>query len=194
MTSLSVSIGTSARTGASVAWEPRPESGMANPHLIVIGPTGTGKSHLLKILITGIARSENSVFVIDTLGDYAGTSGYALLAAMLPPTLPLTVIEPGGAGLAINPLRIQPTDRQGPLGPATRVSGIFARWCGFDDRHRGLLTTIIMDVYARAGITNWDMSTWRRTPPTLREVRALLAEYAHDSESTRHDIARALSS
>ena len=111
---------------------------------------------------------------------------------MLPPTPMLTVIEPGRAGLGMNPLQIQPAEHLGPLGPAIRVSGILARWCGFDHVHRNLLLNIIVDAYERAGITSWDTSTWQRTPPTLREVRDLLDTYVQEVETARHDIARTL--
>src|SRR6201988_3783660 len=46
--------------------------GLANPHGLVTGATGTGKTVSLQVLAEGLARAGVSVFAADIKGDLSG--------------------------------------------------------------------------------------------------------------------------
>jgi len=70
-------LGSDAETGKEVFWNPDPGSGSANPHVLILGESGFGKTYTIASLSAELAQ-ENIVSVIF---DY----GQGFSPATLPP-------------------------------------------------------------------------------------------------------------
>jgi hypothetical protein len=70
-------LGSDAETGEEVCWNPDPGSGSANPHVLILGESGFGKTYTIASLSSELAQ-ENLVSVVF---DY----GQGFTPATLPP-------------------------------------------------------------------------------------------------------------
>jgi hypothetical protein len=61
-------LGSDAETGEAVWWNPDPGSGSANPHVLIIGESGFGKTYTIASLSAELAR-ENLVSIIFDYGQ-----------------------------------------------------------------------------------------------------------------------------
>lgn len=80
-----VLLGSDAETGEEVSWNPDPGSGSANPHVLILGESGFGKTYTIASLSAELAQ-ENIVSIIF---DY----GQCFSPATLPPEF-VTATDP----------------------------------------------------------------------------------------------------
>jgi hypothetical protein len=101
-----------------VYWNPDPQTGTANPHVLVLGESGFGKTYLISALLAELAQQQ----IVSVIFDYGqGFSNSAAPQEFLELAKP-TEIEASREGIAINPLQIFPSDMHGPLNVAQRVA------------------------------------------------------------------------
>jgi hypothetical protein len=123
-TSLSpILLGSDAETGEEVCWNPDPGSGAANPHVLILGESGFGKTYTVASLSAELAQ-ENVISIVFDYGQ--GFSPATLPAEFVAATNPLE-LHAGRDGVDINPLQIFPSDLHGPVNVAQRVADTFAR-------------------------------------------------------------------
>ena len=172
-----VLLGEDAETGEEVSWNPDPASGSANPHVLILGESGFGKTYTIASLSSELAQ-EN---VVSVVFDY----GQGFTPATLPPefkdaTNPLE-IHAGRDGVDINPLQIFPSDMHGPVNVAQRVADTFGHvYKKIGVQQHAVIRQAVLDVMADAGITLDDPTSWTTDLPSFSAVQAKLQSYSRD--------------
>jgi hypothetical protein len=116
-------LGNDAESNEEVFWNPDPESGAPNPHVLVLGESGFGKTYTIACLLAELAQQR----LLSVVLDYG--QGFALdtlSPEFLKAANPIELFA-SRDGLDINPLQIFPSDLHGPVNVAQRVADTFAR-------------------------------------------------------------------
>lgn len=157
-----------------------------NANMVIFGPSGQGKSHLVKtdlcrqFLLYGQGREEgelrNQVFVVDPDSEY-GRVAQALGGQVIR-------LSPGSRD-RINPFDLPqtPPERGEEAGDVLadhlqRLHNLLAIMLGQGDlsqEEHSLLDQALVDTYQRFGITR-DLRTQSRRPPLLRDLAITLAQ------------------
>ncbi len=168
-------LGSDAETGEDVYWNPDPSSGAANPHVLILGESGFGKTYAIAALCAELAQ-EN---VVSVVFDYAqGFSPATLPREFGGATRPLE-LHAGRDGLDINPLQIFPSDLHGPLNVAQRVADTFSRiYKGVGVQQHAVIRQAVLDVMADVGIMPGASASWSSDLPTFGSVQSKLHSYA----------------
>ncbi len=129
----------------------------SNPHIIVFGASGTGKSELMKSIIakltsTGIVEK---VFVIDFHGEYSNLKDFT----------DVDVVDVGGYGINILEL-----GGKSPRDRAYEVAESFQKALNLGPLQRIMLQKIIEEAYAEKGVVEDDRESWNCEPPSLQDV------------------------
>lgn len=190
LSSVAVPVGREVTTGRQVYWDPNPDYGSANPHLMIIGESGFGKTYAIQCLVAELALRRIPSIVID----YG--RGFDVDAApkeFINLTNPVEVLA-GVHGININPLQIYPTDINGPLNVAVRVSDSFSRVYRIGVQQHAMLRDVIVEVFEDRGIQASESSTWLRSPPFLSDVDERLGQIATDRFHRKAKVALSLRS
>ncbi|MFI5461336.1 MAG: helicase HerA domain-containing protein [Isosphaerales bacterium] len=168
-------LGSDAESGEEVVWNPDPGSGAVNPHVLILGESGFGKTYTIASLSAELAQ-EN---VVSVVFDY----GQGFSPATLPPeyvaaTNPLE-LHVGRDGVDINPLQVFPSDLHGPVNVAQRVADTFAHvYTRMGVQQHAIVRQAVLDVMADAGITLDAPNSWAEDLPAFANVQAKLLSYA----------------
>jgi type IV secretory pathway VirB4 component len=162
--------------GGGLVELPAPDAG-PNRNLVVLGPSGGGKSYAVKAALLQALLLGATVWVVDREGEYAALVGAAGGATVR--------LAPGAGGAGLNPLAPSPAappDEDGP-GPdplAERAATVVAllgvllgEGRGLTAREAAAVDAAVQATYAAAGLTA-DPATWAR-PPALADLRRRLA-------------------
>lgn len=185
-----VLVGQDSRRRTPVAWHPGPEEGNANPHLLIVGESGYGKTYAIQCLLAELANAGTSSIVFDYAQGFVGASLHTTFVRAARPR----ELHASSRGININPLRISPADVNGPVNAAVRVSDTFARIYHIGIQQHSLLRDTILSAYESAGIARDRPRTWELSPPTLADVFATISEYAEDKEHPTFRLAQSLRS
>lgn len=166
-TASGVLYGLNAVSGAPVLWD---RFAQDNYNSIALARSGAGKSYLtklelLRLLFTGVTAS-----VIDPEDEYV----------RLAETVGGHIIALGADGVRLNPFDLPAAADDGEDVLTRRVLFLHAFLAvllssDLAAAEKAVLDRAIVATYARAGITT-DPRTWQRTPPTLGDLTAVLAE------------------
>ncbi|MEV0961238.1 DUF87 domain-containing protein [Streptomyces sp. NPDC049910] len=169
-----VLYGLNAVSGAPVVWD---RFAQDNYNSITLARSGAGKSYLtklelLRLLFTGVTAS-----VIDPEDEYV----------RLAETVGGQVVALGADGVRLNPFDLPPAADASEDVLTRRVLFLhtfLAVLLGTElsGAEKALLDRAIFSAYARAGITA-DSRTWQRTPPTIADLAAVLAEEEGEASS-----------
>ncbi len=134
----------------------------ANPHIVISGASGSGKSYTAAKIATRVAsETKSSIVIIDPHGEYKYLLGKR------------TVLD--ALSFSINPLDLQgKSPRQRAIEVATLISSLYK--LGPLQQH--VLEEAILLAYEAKGIVENDPATWRRAPPTLSDVAQVLRQIA----------------
>lgn len=145
--------------GQGFYWNPLT---LPNPHVVVIGASGSGKTQTLKALAYELSRQGTNVRVIDFHGDQSlpGETVY-----------PMHMSSPWG----INPLVLN-LDREGggPNLQAIQVSLLLRKALTLGPIQEALLLKTLRDLYRELGIRQEDPQTWTREPPNFGHLEKAL--------------------
>src|SRR5437762_10554222 len=100
-------LGVDAESNEQVFWSPDPDSGSPNPHVLVLGESGFGKTYTIICLLAELAQQHTPSIVFD-YGQ--GFSLDALPPEFLDTTNPVE-LQANRDGVDINPLQIFPSDQ-----------------------------------------------------------------------------------
>src|SRR5579859_1225308 len=109
----SIYIGKDLENGSSVYWNPLP-TGSANPHVLIVGESGFGKTYTAICLIAELARRGLASVVLD-YGQ--GFSPSAIPKGSWPEDA-TDWLDLATSGVSLNPLTIVPSDVRGPASVA----------------------------------------------------------------------------
>lgn len=156
---LSAHLGTN-KDGA-VSWQPL---ALPNPHLLIVGGSGSGKSQALKAVCHEL-RAATAVVVLDVHGDLTidGATIHELHFESKYGINPLVLsLDPKGGG----PLAQKEIVR-------TRLQRTFAP---MGSVQLGVLDDLLQRCYEARGIIQEDYASWRNEPPTFADLEELLEE------------------
>jgi len=140
-----------------------------NPHLLLAGGSGAGKTYNLKKVIKDLANKYKVIIVIDYHGDM-GIEGENLLEySFHKDTFGINPFE-----LELNP------KRGGVLIQAEYILNMLVTYF-FDkgrtsQKQKNILERLIVDTYALKGIYQDDVESWKKEPPTMKDLRFLFNE------------------
>lgn len=133
-----------------------------NPHIVISGASGSGKSYTAARIATQIAKSaKSSVIIIDPHGEYKNLLNDSI------------VIDASTS--SINPLDLH---GKSPRQRAIEITSLISSLFKLGPLQERLLEDAILLAYEAKGIIENEPSTWRRTPPTLLDVAQILRRIA----------------
>ena len=185
-----VLVGTDAQ-GEEVHWNPDPHGGSANPHVLILGESGFGKTYTVSCLLAELAQQNIPSIVFD----YG--QGFTLRAAPKPFVQHANPVEIEASrdGVDINPLQIFPSDLHGPVNVAQRVADTFARvYPQIGVQQHAVLRQAILDVMADVGIQLDAPDSWDRDLPAFDSLRQKLATYANGPNNAQRRFADSVAS
>jgi len=186
-----VLLGSDAETDEEVFWNPDPSTGAANPHVLVLGESGFGKTYTIFCLLGELAQQG----VLSIVFDY----GQGFSTASLPPEFVAAVkpkeILASRDGIDINPLQVFPTDMLGPVNVAQRVADTFARvYSKIGVQQHAVLRQAVLDVMEDEGIIPDDAESWTKGLPVFGSVQHKLHSYASDPSGAQSRFAASVAS
>jgi Helicase HerA, central domain len=171
-------VGDDTEYGDPIFWEPANARFVPNPHLMIMGESGSGKTYAAQSLVAELAQRE----MPSILFDY----GQSFELQHLDPQLQHAGIREhliAENGLPINPLQVfTRVDVQGPRSVATRVSDVFDAAYHLGDIQRKVVIDAIRAAFEKAGISETDSTTWKQTPPDALVLQNILDELATDHD------------
>ncbi len=147
------------REGEEIVW--RPSSDEANPHFLVVGGPGFGKSNTLKLIVSQLRKQNVPYLIIDFKNEYGD------------------VAEPLENG-SLNPLEIA---YRTPKDIRYEISSIISNVFKLGAQQQATLRNIIGECYIRKGIDNDDKSSWNLPPPAFADVRDVIREKLSDEKT-----------
>jgi DNA phosphorothioation-dependent restriction protein DptH len=185
-----VLIGRGRNPNDIVYWDPNPESGIGNPHLMIIGESGYGKTYTTQCLIAELAQ-KNIPSVIFDYGQ--GFSLDTVSSVFLEFLNPIEILA-SDRGIDINPLEIFAADMNGPINVTVRVSDTFNRIYNIGVQQNSVLQSAILGSFEEKGIQKDNKGTWKNEPPFLSDVKEKLDEMSNLDGSPEQKIAAKLKS
>ena len=183
-------IGREISSNDEIYWDPDPQSGIGNPHLMIIGESGYGKTYTTQCLIAELAQ-KNIPSVVFDYGQ--GFSLNTVSQAFLEFANPIEILA-SERGIDINPLEIFTIDINGPVNVAVRVSDTFNRIYNIGIQQHSILQKALLRSFEDKGIFKNEKHTWVNEPPFLSDVKEKLDEMSNLKGSPNQKIAAKLNS
>lgn len=161
-----------------IYWNPQHAAAVPNPHLMIMGESGSGKTYAVQCLVAELAQRK----IPSLLFDYGQSFELQTLDAQFTKFTGIREHLIGEEGLPINPLQIFPKDIQGPKSVATRVSDVFDAAYRLGDIQRKVVIDAIRRAFERSGISETDSSTWKKELPSLLTLQNVLEEMTADKD------------
>ena len=136
-------------------WNPLEEP---NPHLLIVGSPGMGKSQTAKSVILQFRRQKVPAFIIDFENEYGDQQLTSL------------VLKPG-EDVTVNPLDLLEGD---PRVVKFRLAGILKKIYNLGDQQEALVRRAITAAYESSGIYENDHQSWLRAVPAFDMVKDTL--------------------
>lgn len=155
----------STRDGRTVDYE---LARATNPHVSLIGASGTGKTHLIKLLISEYHTRRITVVVLDTQGDIVGAGENALRGRVNH----IGLYYGGAGGASINPMKIAMDEEHGGAVRAVEdVIDCFRVLKGaLGEMQEGELRRLVVGTYRNHGIDINRPDTWNRESPNWPDL------------------------
>jgi DNA phosphorothioation-dependent restriction protein DptH len=184
-------IGVDAETDEEVFWNPDSSHGAANPHMLILGESGFGKTYAICCLLTELAQSQIPSIVFDYgQGFTTGASPRHFLEYAKP-----IEIRASHEGIAINPLQLFPSDVHGPINVAQRVADTFQRvYAQIGVQQHTILRQAVLDVLIDGGIISENRASWDYAPPPFAALQHKLQMYAENPSHPQRRIASSVAS
>jgi DNA phosphorothioation-dependent restriction protein DptH len=173
---LGIYVGDDVEYQDSRYWAPWESREVQNPHLMIIGESGSGKTYAVQCLVAELARHD----MPSVIFDYGQSFELEFLEKEFVRHFSPSDYLIGEEGLALNPLQIFPKDLQGPNAVASRVSDVFDAVYRLGDIQRKVLIDAILRSFERVGIQASDRGTWTIDPPNLSVLQEILENMAAD--------------
>lgn len=171
-------VGDDRNYGDPLYWEPMDTEGVQNPHLMIMGESGSGKTYATQCFMAELSQLQIPCIVFD----YGQSFEFHSLDKTFKKHTPIREHLIGEEGLAINPLQVFPRDIRGPRSVATRVSDVFDAVYRLGDIQRKVVIDAIMLAFETVGVSDSDPDTWQKSPPTMAVLQQVLEELSGDRE------------
>ncbi|HYF79329.1 MAG TPA: helicase HerA-like domain-containing protein [Symbiobacteriaceae bacterium] len=172
-----VLLGLEPHTSAPVYWSPTKAN---NPHLMVMGQSGTGKTYAIQCILLELLK----LGVPSVVLDYGQGFNLSSAEPEFRDAAQISEIWVGRDGVNLNPLSIRSSDVNGPKNVAVRIAGIFKRiYGGLGEIQHHLLVDAILEAFRRRHIYPDQPGTWGRPLPNMDELCTVLSDWASDEEN-----------
>ena len=186
-----VLLGEDAESKDDVYWSPDPASGAANPHVLILGESGFGKTYTLCCLLAELTRQGVPSIVFDYAQGFSFQSAPKAFLEMVQ----IVEINAAQEGVKINPLQPFPFDLHGPLSVAQRVADTFKRvYPSIGIQQHALLRQAVIDVMADHGIVVDHPDSWELRLPAFGDLQRKLEQYASDPTNPNKRLAATVAS
>ena len=184
-------MGVDAETDEEVFWNPSPADGAANPHMLILGESGFGKTYAICCLLTELAQQRTPSLVFDYGQGFAVESLPRQFGEYAKPI----ELQASREGIAINPLQLFPSDIHGPVNVAQRVADTFQRvYSQIGVQQHAILRQAVLDVMIDAGIMPGSRASWGYCPPAFASLQEKLQTYAENPSHPQRRIASSVAS
>lgn len=156
-----------------------------NPHLMIVGESGFGKTYG----ITGLICELNKINLPTVIIDYSKSYAVKNFPNKFKNPNNVKEINISKDGISLNPLDIRTSDERGPLSVAVRISETFNRIYRIGVHQAALLRDVIVDVYMKRGITENNPKSWSRQAPYLSDIYKELTIISEDDQDPRRKYA-----
>jgi DNA phosphorothioation-dependent restriction protein DptH len=175
-----IPLGTDLDNGQPINWDPHKS---ANPHVLIVGESGYGKTYTASCLISELAHSSVPSIVFDYGQGFSLRDAPSEFREWARPI----EFHLSRDGIGINPLQIFPVDLHGPATVAQRIADTFGRvYPRIGIQQHAVLRRAVLDLLADHGISADDPRTWKQSPPPFRGLEKKLSDYASGNNiSTR---------
>jgi hypothetical protein len=161
---ISILLGQRVEDGSAVVWQPASEK---NPHILVVGTTGSGKTETLRALIYELKKLRIPSLILDFHNEYSAVS-----------ELQINIRK----GITVNPLELL---ERSPSDTKFEVSSILSEIYRLGDQQEAYLRRAIKRAYESKGIYEKENTTWGNTPPNFSDVKRFLEETMEESSQSR---------
>jgi DNA phosphorothioation-dependent restriction protein DptH len=186
-----VLIGVDAETNEKVFWNPDPANGAANPHILILGESGFGKTYAACCILTELAQQQTPSIVFDYGQGFEIASSPRQFVEYTKPIEIRASLE----GVAINPLQLFPSDVHGPVNVAQRVADTFQRvYPQIGVQQHAVLRQAVLDVMIDEGIIPESRTSWNSSPPPFASLQRKLHTYAENPSYPQRRIASSVAS
>lgn len=183
-------VGDDAEFATPVTWDPTDARSVQNPHFMIMGQSGSGKTYAQQCLVAELAHAGIPSIIFDYGQSFERNN---LERAFVRESRPEEHLV-GEEGLALNPLQIFDRDTKGPYHVATRVADVFDAAFRLGDIQKKVLIDALLRAYEGANITPSAPESWRNPPPTILALRDAIDDLAADrSHYPNHKNAAGLS-
>ncbi len=149
----SVLLGMDSQMQHPVYWDPEPDIGSANPHVLILGESGYGKTYATSCLVAELVQ----IGVPSVVFDYGQGFSTANAPAEFREWAHPVEFELNRDGIAINPLEIFPVDLHGPATVAQRIADTFVRvYPRIGIQQHAVLRRAVLELLADSGINQHD--------------------------------------
>jgi DNA phosphorothioation-dependent restriction protein DptH len=190
LSGVAVPLGRDSVSGEQIYWDADPDYGSANPHLMIVGESGFGKTYALQCLIAELAIRRMSSIIIDYgRGFDLETAPKELLIAATPKE-----VLAGENGINLNPLQIHSEDSSGPLNVAVRIADCFSRVYRIGVQQHAVLRDLVIELFKDFGITRAEKGSWSHSNPFLSDLNVKIDQISLKRSDRRASIALSLKS
>lgn len=139
-----------------------------NPHILITGASGSGKSTAVKNLVLSLASAGiGNIIVIDFHGEYSELLGQVKAVC----GTKVSYID--ARRYSVNPLEL---DGASPKERAVQLADTMQRLFNLGPLQRAQLERLLEELYSMHGIHDDEPSTWHLEPPDLRKLYAYIGE------------------
>jgi DNA phosphorothioation-dependent restriction protein DptH len=178
LTSNEIYIGDDREYGDPIYWTPSDAQAVQNPHIMIMGESGSGKTYAAQCIIAELAQRGIPSVIFDYGQSFELESVDRVFRKFAAPREYLV----GEDGLALNPLQVFPTDIHGPNTVASRVSDVFDAVYRLGDIQRKVLIDAILRAFDRHGVQIHNKTTWQQPSPNLSVLQEVLEELSLNKE------------
>ena len=159
-------------------WNPADAQEVQNPHLMIMGESGSGKTYAAQCLVAELAQAGLPSIIFDYGQSFEVDKLDPTFVKYCHPTEYLV----GEVGLGLNPFQIFPQDARGPNTVATRLADVFDAAYRLGDIQKKVFIDAVVRAYGKAGILVGDSKTWSNPAPGLSALSEAIEDLAADRE------------
>lgn len=186
-----IPLGVEPEGGVTLGWQPTPGGGTPNPHLLILGESGSGKTYATQCICAELAVRNVPTIVFDFGQGFTLDSAPDEFVRAAKPI----EIDASREGVNINPLQIFRSDVHGPLNVAQRVADTFARvYSNIGVQQHAVLRDAVLYTFIKAGIDPDDRTTWDLPPPNFGALKDSLDDLATSGMSSARRYASSVGS
>jgi hypothetical protein len=182
-------IGNDSEYGDAQYWNPQDSESVPNPHMMIVGVSGSGKTYASLCLTAELARRG----IPTVIFDYAQSYEKDALDEVYTKYVTAQEFRIGEDGISLNPLQIFANDAKGPYSVAARVSDVFDAVYHLGHIQRKVLIEAILSTFDKVGINTSIQSSWKGDLPTFSQLQQTLDDFASDKGYANNKNAMTLS-